>query len=282
MLKTLYTAFILAAITFTHFVEGTPFVSGNLVGQLGNQMFQIAAAVSLALDNGAEAVFPDLVEKTEFNIPENHKNVFFRLKTEVPKGTEWHMYLDPNCHYTPIPFRPNIKVGWWLQSEKYFIHHKQEILDLFAPSEEIVSYLEENYSQYYQHPCSVGVQVRSYLREDPYQKCHNTLPKQYYEEAIYLFPEDALFIVCSNDIKWCKENFADIPRQFVFIDDVPHHDVYLLSMCKHNIISNSSFSWWGAYLNKHLEKSVVAPEKWFSETSGNDYRDVVPNGWIKI
>lgn len=262
------------------FIDARPFVWGNLVGQLGNQMFQIAAAVSVALDHDADAVFPDLIEKTEYNIPLNYKHVFFRLNATRPKEPVAFVYMDPNCPYTPIPFHPNMKIGWWLQSEKYFCHHKEAILDLFEPSEAIKEHLATHYAQYYSHSNSVAVHFRSYLIEDPSQRFHNTLDKAYYEKAFMHFPEDALFIVCSNDVSWCKKAFADIPRIFIFIENEPYyHDFYLMSMCKHNIISNSLFSWWSAYLNKNPQKIVIAPPKWFADTSGQDYRDVVPESW---
>jgi hypothetical protein len=272
--------FLITALLQISPICAKPFVTANLEGQLGNQMFQIAAAVSLAMDHNADAVFPDLVEKSNYGIPTNYKHVFFRLNATRPNEPVAFEYVDPNCPYKPIPFHPNMRIRWWLQSEKYFCHNKKVILDLFEPSDTIKNYLRNRYEEYYTHPNSVSVHFRNYLKEDPGQRFHNTCGIAYYEKAISLFPEDSLFIVCSNDIGWCKQAFAHIPRTFIFIENEQYyHDLYLMSMCKHNIISNSSFSWWGAYLNKNLHKIVFAPSKWFADTSGQDYKDVVPNSW---
>lgn len=260
--------------------EAKPFVQGRLIGQLGNQFFQIAATVSVALDNGANPVFPDLISSNEFNIPLNYKKVFSHLNVTADGPIQYN-YNDPLVIFRPIPYHPNMCIQGWFQSEKYFIRHKREILKLFEPTKEISQYLKATYGHIIEHPKTVAIHVRSYLQEDPNQITHPTLKKKYFEEAIHLFPEDSLFVVCSNCIEWCKKAFSDIPRSFIYIENEPHyHDLYLMSLCKHNIIANSSFSWWSAYMNANPNKIVVAPRHWFNPSCGIDYSDVVPNGWV--
>lgn len=263
-------------------LSAKPFVSVELKGQLGNQMFQIATATSLALDNDAVVVCPDLAISNKWNIPTNYKKVFFRVET-VRKGSIKSKYFDPLIIFRPIAYKPNMHIEGWFQSEKYFDHHRKEILELFAPSEKIHTYLTTRYADILSHPCTVALHHRCYLKEDPTQTTHPTQTIGYFYKAIAHYPEDALFVVCSNDIDWCKRNFADIPRNFVYIENEPHyHDLFLMSMCKHNIVSNSSFSWWSAYLNVNPDKIITAPKRWFAETSGSDYRDVIPASWISI
>lgn len=272
---------LLALFLFSTVVlDAKPFIVGKLIGQLGNQLFQIAATVSLAMDHDAMPVFPDLVQSKEFNIPLNHEKVFFRLNTTLTKPIQY-VYDDPKLTYNPIPYHPDMSIQGWFQCEKYFRHHKKEILELFAPSKEISDYLENTYGDLLKYPKTVAVHHRSYLREDPYQKAHPTQKKEYFAQAIMLFPEDSIFIVCSNDIEWCKKAFADIPRSMVYVEGEPHyHDLYLMSKCKHNIIANSSFSWWSAYMNENPDKIVIAPKQWFTATCGMDFRDIVPKDWI--
>lgn len=273
------TSFILF---FSACLSAESYVKGVLKGQLGNQFFQIAATVSLALDNNATPVFPDLVTSKEWNIPLNYKKIFYKLNVKFPVSVQYE-YMDPHHPFRPIPFRPNMSVEGWFQCEKYFKHHKEEILALFAPSQEIKDYLTKKYGDLFKHPSTVAIHYRSYFAEDPNQLAHPTLRKEYYENAIMLFPEDSIFVVCSNDISWCKTAFADIPRTFVYIEKEPHyHDLYLMSMCKHNIIANSSFSWWSAYMNSNPDKIIIAPKKWFTSTCGMDYRDIVPKDWILL
>lgn len=275
--------FFLFLITLPNVVLAKPFVIGELIGQFGNQLFIIAAATSLALDNGAEAIFPDLVGTTDpvFNIPLNYEKVFFHLNTAKPAQDIEYYFRENGFHYTPIPYKPNMYLFGFFQSEKYFVNHKNEILQLFAPSQEIVTYLESKYTDIIYHPKTVSVHVRSYLKEDPQQKFYPTYGSEYFEKAMMPFPEDTLFVVFSNQIEWCKKNFAHIKRNIRYIEGESHyHDFYLMSMCKHNIICNSTFSWWAAYLNSNPDKLVIVPPVWFGPTCHHDTRDLIPEGWL--
>jgi hypothetical protein len=256
-------------------------VIGELEGQLGNQCFVIAATVSLALDHDATPIFPDLIGKRDYNIPLNHEKIFFRLHSRRSCPAQL-IYREPHYHFAPIPYHPNMKIKGYFQSEKYFMHHKREILELFAPSPEIVRYLTDKYADLLAHPCTVAIHVRFY-HEDPEQKCHLAPRREYVEKAMALFPEGALFVVFSNQIEKCKELLAGIDRPMRWIEGESHyHDFYLMSLCKHNIISNSSFSWWGAYLNTNPTKVVVAPRSWYNPAYGLDTRDLLPDSWIVI
>lgn len=262
-------------------VDAKPFIIGRLwAGQLGNQFFQIAAAYNLALEHDAEAYFPDLASKTIDGIPTNYKQVFFRFNATTPKDPIQAYYVEPSYSYHPIPYSPNLCIQGYFQSEKYFVKNKQKILELFAPSEEIKNTLEKKY-EFLKLPNTVAVHMRYYLREDPEQKMYPTYGREYFEKAILKFPEDSLYIVCSNSIEWAKKILEGIPRKILFIENEPYyHDLYLMSLCKHNIISNSSFSWWAAYLNPNPQKIVIAPPAWNTPNCGLDYKDVVPDEWI--
>ena len=105
--------------------------------------------------------------------------------------------------------------------------------------------------------------------------------KEYFQKAISLFSQDALFVVFSNDINWCKTNLQGLAKNLIFIENEPYyHDFYLMSLCKHQIISNSSFSWWAAYLNRNPDKIVIAPINWFTKASGFHSKDLFPDEWI--
>jgi hypothetical protein len=264
-------------------MSANPFVVGHLMGQLGNQFFITAATMSLAWDNQATASFPGFFEVAEpvFKLPLNYEKVFYRLDTTKPRID--YTYYETTFTYSPIEYRPNMRLVGWFQSEKYFKHHKEKIIELFSPSEEIVSYLHSKYSDIIKHPKTVSIHFRSYKVENSeVQKAYVSPGMDYYEKAIELFPEDSLFVVFSNDIEWCKEAFAHIPRQFRFIEgELHYHDLYLMSLCKHQIICNSSFSWWAAYLNTNPDKRVIVPPVWFSESYSVDHdtRDLIPEEW---
>ncbi len=261
-----------------------PVVVGSLMGQLGNQMFQVAATVSLALDNHAQPVFPDLAQKKGEGIPLNREKVFFRLKTKLSKKrTISFVYNEPCYNYQPIPYHPDMRIKGFFQSEKYFVRHRSEILALFHPHTTIETYLQKKFGNLLRHPCTVSVHMRSYFKEDPEQHLYPFYGRAFIEKAMALFPQDSLFLVFSNDMALCKKELMGIPREVVFIEGEPYyHDLYLMSMCQHNIIGNSSFSWWAAYLNPHPEKIVVTPPKWVSEAFGLNCQDVIPEGWIVL
>lgn len=256
------------------------FVTADLMGQLGNQLFIISAATSLALDNGAEAIFPDLKTLKEFNVPANYQYVFSRLKVDLAEPIE-NYYQEKNFSYDPIPYAPNLKIRGWFQSEKYFRHNRNAIIKRFCPSLEIRAYLNEKYGFILEHPQTVSIHYRAYQKENPYYATvYADCGLEYYQKAISLFPADTLFVVFSDNIPWCKEMFKDLSYQFYYVEGNKHyHDLYLMSFCRHNIICNSSFSWWGAYLNRNPEKKVVAPFQWFHPSYTTDTKDMIPEEW---
>lgn len=275
--------FCIAFLTLSSFLTAKPFVVGRLQGQLGNQFFQIAATVSLALENNATPLFPDLAIKQSEGFPINYRKIFSNLNVNQPQGNVQFYYNEPRYSYDPIPFQPNMELSGYFQSEKYFAKYKQEIIHLFSPSREINAYLEKKYEHILMHPNSVAIHIRSYLKEDPNQRIYPNYGREYVEKAIMKFPADSLFIVCSNNINWCKDMLAHIPRRIIYIEGETHyHDFYLMSKCRHNIISNSSFSWWAAYLNPNPNKIVIAPPEWVTSTCGLDYKDVLPNEWTVL
>ena len=104
----------------------------------------------------------------------------------------------------------------------------------------------------------------------------------YFRQAINYFGKDKQYLVLSDDIVWCKKKF--VGSNFHFPDrESPVTDLYLQSLCTHNIISNSSYSWWGAWLNQNPQKIVIVPKTWFG-IQMRDYNlaDLIPEEWIKI
>lgn len=263
-------------------VLSQPVVEGIVKGQLGNQMFIVAATTSLALDHNALAIFPDFLNPASEGYC-NHQEMFFRVN--ISSASEMsYFYDDPSFHYKPVPYHPNMKVNSWFQSEKYFRHHKKEILELFAPSQKITEYLISKYSHIINHPNSVAIHYRDYTVELPAGKYFVDVNASYYKKALERFnKKKALFVVFTNNPVRCKQVFCSLPYNFLFIEgENRFHDLYLMSMCKHNIIGNSSFSWWGAYLNPNPNKTVIAPKKWFNPTFIADDHDLIPRGWIKL
>lgn len=251
------------------------YVIGNLLGQLGNQMFEIAAASALAWDNEGEAHFPDLhPASTEY------RHVFFRCNRntpDIPITYEWGN--GSPFTYVPIPYQPNMKLGGYLQNEKYFAHHREKIIELFAPHKDDLNYIKRKYDDILSHPNSVSLHLRYYYREKPDDESFIQYESEYYEKAMNHFSKDSLFVVISDDISFAKKNISTEGRNVVFIENEPFYiDFYLQTFCKDNIISNSTFSWWGAWLNQNKDKKVIRPQKWLG-----GYPDIAcPADWITI
>lgn len=287
---------LMCLIAFSIPLNGTePFVTARLWGRLGNHLFIIAAAKSVAWDNQAEAVFPDLVKELDPNSPmnlnyavgnlkSNYIHVFPHLNTTNYDDKVDFIFREKNFSYAPIPYHPNMVLEGWFQSEKHFAHHKNEILDLFAPSGIIMEYLRGKYRDIIESPNTVSVHLRCYTKENKIlDLVYPTYGREYFQKAMALFDDNTEFIVFSDQTEWVKEQLADIPRNIRVIEnETYYHDFYLMSLCKHNIICNSTFSWWAAYLNRNPDKKVVVPELWFTKEYNNCTQDLIPDGWIII
>ncbi|OGN63697.1 MAG: hypothetical protein A3E26_02445 [Chlamydiae bacterium RIFCSPHIGHO2_12_FULL_49_32] len=263
--------------------QTSPVIVGELEGQLGNQCFQIAAALSLAWDHDACSLFPDLAHKPSYGIPTNYRKVFWRLPVQEYGREPLFAFQEPHFHYSPLPYVPNMRLKGFFQSEKYFKKYREKIVSLFAPSSEILDYLHTKYAAILEHPQTVSIHIRNYSSESLDENIYPFHGRAYVQKAMTLFPKESLFVVFSNDMAWCKEHLQGLAKEMRFIEGETHyHDFYLMSLCKHHIITNSTFSWWAAYLNQNPQKIVVAPLKWFNPGSGRDTKDLIPPEWIRL
>lgn len=272
---------------FPFFIEGRPFVVGVFTPtQLGNQLFLIAAATSLAIDHDACALFPGAKKRQDHGIPKNYKKVFPGVDASKPERPVKKAYVEPHHHYSAIPYVPDMSITGYFQSEKYFVHNKEAIIKLFSPSAEIVKKIRKKDKQLLALPNKVAVHIRTYLNEKEVPHVNDVFVRNgrsYVKKAMGCFPKESSFLIFSDNIAWCKKELAGINRKMIFIEGNSYiHDFYLMSLCDHNIISNSTFSWWAAYLNLNPKKIIVAPKRWFKRTAWLDSRDIVPEGWIVV
>lgn len=259
------------------------YVCGELQGQLGNQMFIVAATYSLAKENNAIPVFPDFLTKNMYNLSKNFEEFFFRCNVINPKIKFQKIYVEPFFHYKKIPYTKNMILRGYFQSEKYFSNYKGDIIKLFAPSEKIKTYIQDKYSRLLENENTVAIHIRNYLKEDPNGLYHPNCTLAYYCNALKQVPENAKLVVFTNDLRYAKELLQNRSGIFEFIENESYIvDFYLMSMCKNTIISNSSFSWWAAYLNSNKEKIVVAPKRWFNSNYIKDVDDIFPDDWIVL
>lgn len=252
-------------------------VISYLKGGLGNFLFQIAHGYSLSLEhNVGFAIDLSKIWVVHTHWTEYMSNIFRNVPT-VPSFPNTQYYIYESLTYKRTPYVPNIFLDGYFQSEKYFENYKKEIMDLFKIDDNTLNLLRERYPNILDNDntCSIHVRRGNFLKVSFY----NHLDMNYYNKAIDTIGRDKHFVVFSDDINWCKENFVD--GNFTFIENEKDYlDLYLISLCKDNITSNSTFSWWGAYLNQNPNKKVYTPKVWFNHTHSSE--DVIPKDWIKI
>jgi hypothetical protein len=250
-----------------------PFVIGRLLGQLGNQMFEVATASAVAWDNGAEAYFPDFLPHTA-----SYQHMFYNFKTEDPGEASFRYGTSP-FGYHPIPYQPNMEIQGYCQNEQYFMHHRDKLVKLFAPRPKDLKYIQTKYGNLLSRANTVSVHVRYYYAEKPDEASFIQYDRKYYEQAMALFPKDSVFIVTSDNLEFARKNIPADGYEVHFIENEAFYiDFFIQSLCKHHIIANSTFSWWSAWLNENPGKIVVRPEIWLG-----GYPDIGgPDSWIKI
>lgn len=232
------------------------------VGRLGNSLMQIATTLAYGADHDKRPVF------TRWDYQEY---IPLELIADEPK---WNREAEHGLSYRPLnKVEGNVDLHGHFISEDYFKHHRRLILDTFRLKPEYDSYISEKYGELISgNSCSIHVRRGEYLLEDQL-KTQGLLDISYYHEAMSLFT-DTKFIVCSDDIEWCKEN---LPGLNYIEKEKDIIDLFIMSRCKSNIIANSTFSWWAAWLNNG---NVVAPKKFFVD--GYSWSGLYKENWLKI
>lgn len=219
-----------------------------------------------------------LIEKVIFKIKHGFSKPLFLLEKE-----------DDELFSLPAKAPKNILIWGHWQKEQYFKNIEKVIRRDFS-FPEITGEANQTFKRLIVRTNSVSVHIRrgDYLLEQN-NKVHGIMPLKYYLEAIQYIRErtdNPVFYIFSDDTEWVKENLT-IEGEVYFItgneNNLSYVDMQLMSCCKHNIIANSSFSWWGAWLNNYSDKIVIAPSQWFSDPAKNSlHKNIVPKEWIKL
>jgi len=253
-------------------------------------MFQYAALLGISRIVGSEAKIQQ-PPKGELIPWESIEIGFFRI------GSSWlthedikciqYRYEEPYFHFNPEAFSiPNWSdIRGYFQSEKYFSHIKDEVLEKFVfHKDTIKASIKRRNTLLDENENLVALHVRRGDYPD-LKDYHYNLTTEYYRRAIeYLTKklESPKFVVLSDDLQWCRENLSDLP---VIIENNSHtaqDDMCLMSQSDGHIIANSSFSWWGSYLADKDKSTTVAPKRWFGPLGPQDYYDVYRDGWMII
>lgn len=271
-----------------------------VLGGLGNQMFFYALYVAMRLKglkvkldisfynhvkmhNGYELdhIFncpAKLVSKKGFHVW--RLRLLMRLKPKYLLFVN-HRKLDMQVFNTKCKYL----LGYW-QTEKYFEDYVDQLQQAFVFKD--IDVINKSIAQNMQNSSSISLHMRfgDYVG---WEECENICTINYYKEAINYIQnrvDNPVFYIFSNDIMKAEKIVKSMGISYEIIKNNygihSYKDMYLMSICKHNIISNSSFSWWGAWLNMNKDKIVIAPHIW-SRLDGEDYNAIrVPKNWVRL
>jgi hypothetical protein len=284
-------------------------ITANICGGLGNQLFQIYNAIAYALRHNQSFVFPLENDNTKQETREESQ----RLKKAYTRLPYWDTLFQPIQHfvksrehiryqafnvvrekrfaYDPVPLHTSsvLMVGYF-QSYKYFqdkaaLIHKLLFLDM----------QKERVATKYGFP--VGKYVAMHFRLGDYkhlQEYHSVLPADYYVKAlghvingpsthVLVFCEEADELEVKVTLAKCLEHYPNIVFEIVDHGIPDWEQILIMSLCRHNIIANSTFSWWGAYWNANPGAKVCYPSTWFGPRGPSiEESDLFPEGWTKI
>jgi hypothetical protein len=243
-------------------------VSTKLMGGLGNYMFQIAAAYAVSLRDNKSLI----CETYDMQVPQkpvhSYQNNLFRKINFTEEHIPHTPFGESKFSYTEIPsIEGNIRLYGYFQSEKYFKNYRNEILGLFKINSEIENKILSKYKEILEKkPTSIHIRRGDYVWLSDF---HANQEIDYYKNAVEKIGYEETFLIFSDDIAWCKTNFGFIENKFFVTNDFDYEDLVLMTKCSNNIIANSSFSWWGAWLNENESKTVIAPKNWFGKSNSH-------------
>lgn len=284
----------------------------RLIGGLGNQLFQYAYALSLA-DRGYRVKL-DISEFESYTLHGGYSLGHYDERIEIATTDE----IDQLIKSGPLtkivrklqgkksnrvikasgysfdekmlaPEDNHYLVGYF-QSEKYFENIREELQDSLSMKHKLSDYSQQVYTDIQNSTVCVSVHVRrgDYVSDQSAYNTHGLCSLDYYFSAIKHFEERypvVDFYVFSDDIDWVKENLKTSRAQYITSEQkrFAGEDIYLMSQCDHNIVANSSFSWWGAWLNDNSRKEVIAPQQWYADPDKQQLSTfLVPASWVRL
>ncbi len=289
----------------------------RLMGGLGNQMFQYATGKSLAVKLGVplrlDTSFLEEQNDNKGYTLRNFELDVFNIDAAIASKKEVDQYRRPIklkklAKLFPFAFKNKIfsekklnyqkefelinaavyLEGYW-QTEKYFTEISKRLRENDFNPKSSISKSNAELLEKIKSSNSVSIHVRrgDYISNPETNKFHGTCTIEYYEQAVELLNQKTKIeniYVFSDEPEWVKANIKfQFPTTYIENNNgkESHWDLFLMRHCKHNVIANSSFSWWGAWLNENSSKTVIAPKKWFNDTSINT-DDLLPVDWLRL
>jgi hypothetical protein len=291
-------------------------ISIRIQGGLGNQLFMVFATIAYGIQHNVKIIYEYYYEIAgRHTYWETLLDGFKIFTTDHAANnvtnediSQFMVYQEPEFLYKPIPDfgNNNIYIIGYFQSYKYFEMYKEQIISLMRLNEKKEAVLNESkYSKYFENKdnttlISIHFRMGDYKQKRYY---HPIMNYEYFESSLdYIMnnmnkldnasrPVRILYFCESEDNEYVKSKIdlmnAKYPHaEFMKVDDsIEDYDqLLIMTLCNHNIMSNSSYSWWGSYLNNYDAKIVCYPSVWFGEyyEHTHDHKDMMPESWIKI
>ncbi|RIZ69486.1 MAG: alpha-1,2-fucosyltransferase [Methylococcales bacterium] len=291
-------------------------VVSYILGGIGNQMFQYAAGRALALTNSQKHLL-DLSDFSDYRLHHGFELCrVFNVVTESTETSTVHQLLgwrenylarkvlrrtqfaglrgktfvvEPHFNYWPDFFNLTgdcYLYGYW-QSELYFKAIESVIRQDFTFREPLKEHNAELALEMATiQAVSLHVRRGDYVSDPKNRNVMAICDLEYYRKAISYVVERVdcpVFYIFSDDVPWVKQNLS-VGFPCVYVEHnrsaESYRDMQLMSLCRHHVIANSSFSWWGAWLNANPAKIVIAPKHWFRNR--NDDGDLIPDEWVRL
>lgn len=275
-------------------------ITTELNGGLGNQMFQYSLGKVLSIKNKTTFTLDIGIllnqKKRKYELDNykisglvrGQKSFYRRLFSKFSFKKSVVIVREKKFQFNEFVLRlkGNLFLSGYWQSHRYFQKYKKQILKDFTLKKPPP--IPKDMESFFKEKVTVSIHVRrgDYVTDKKAAKILGTLDRNYYKKAINFIEKKfkkVFYIVFSDDLEWAEKNIPKMTSNKIIFSqkNSATSDLYFMSLCNHNIIANSSFSWWGAYLNAHRGKIVIAPKKWFKGRVVN-VQDLIPPDWVKL
>ena len=263
------------------------FNSLGRMGELGNQMFQVAATLGYAKRNQSSPKFPEW--KCGFS--GNDYSKIFRQPIDQTLHSSnntlgWTTFNYQDLKFVDIPQTDlNMNLVGYFQSEEYFRNAADEIKTAFTPSLEIENYIIETYSDIVAENDYICVHIRTAKRASNDYDVHAACDSLYLTNALEQYNKDRVHVIFADNMELAK-TMLQAGRNYKFIENESNYvDLFLMNNFKDYVISASTFGWWGAWLSKHEKPNVAIMKNWFDPTKAKAYlndNNITPESWKKL
>lgn len=275
----------------------------ELLGGLGNQLFQIFCGINYSIEYNMQFCINE--NKRDKVSPVDHKSprpTYFdnflnglsgNLYRNSYTNSSTYIYNERSFLYNKIPHKDNLKISGYFQSPKYFEKHYKDITDLIQLEQQKCK-IKNKYKDYFDYD---GKTISMHFRIGDLKNNNGhgpVLTIDYYKRALkYILDKDIncniLYFNEKQDDEQVRNVIHNIQEMFSNINFIQcsynvqdWEQMLLMSICEHNIIANSTFSWWGAYFNSNQSKIVCYPKIWFGNNVKHSTKDLFPNDWIRV